>query len=85
MQTKGTPPRFKFKVGRVNASVWQNGEHWNTTFTVSYKDDKDKWSETNSFSRNDLPALSSAAQFAVSMILGHELKGKGENQEEPPF
>ena len=55
MQTKGTPPRFKFKVGRVNASVWQNGEHWNTTFTVSYKDDKDKWSETNSFSRNDLP------------------------------
>lgn len=74
MQGKGTAPTFKFKVGRVNASIWRNGDHYNTKFTVSYKDDKDKWMETDNFSRNDLPALASAAQFAVNIILGEELK-----------
>jgi hypothetical protein len=74
MPSKGVPPTFKFKVGRVNCSIWRNGDHWGIVFTVSYKDDKDKWAETTQFSRNDLPALASASQFALTLILTDDQK-----------
>ncbi len=75
---KGSPPIDKFKIGRVNCSIWCNGDggHLNATYSVSYKKDDNSWSETNSFGRNDLPALVCAASMALQRMMDLE---KGES------
>jgi hypothetical protein len=49
------------RFGRVRAAVWLNESEAGTwaSVTVSrlYKDKEDKWQDTTSFSRDDLPLL----------------------------
>lgn len=73
-QTKKSFPKWKFKVGRVDTAVWENGEHWNVKFTVSYKKPDDQWASTDSFSKSDLGSLALSAHYAGMLILGEEAK-----------
>lgn len=62
----GNKPSAKFRVGYVTATVWQNGEFFNTTIAKSYKDGSD-WKETDSLGHADvvcaIKALERAEQF----------------------
>ncbi|MGY2903628.1 cold shock CspA family protein [Bradyrhizobium sp. URHC0002] len=48
---------MKFRLGYVTAAVWQNGEHYNTVLSKSYKDG-DGWKDTDQLSTG--PILSRA-------------------------
>jgi hypothetical protein len=61
-----------FKVGPVRATVWANESETGTWFSVSfsrlYKDKDDKWQDSTSFSREDLPLLIKAADKAHTYL-----------------
>jgi hypothetical protein len=38
-------PVVKFRLGYVTATIWQNGEHYNTVLSKRYKDGDD-WKDT---------------------------------------
>ncbi|QAU49665.1 hypothetical protein [Bradyrhizobium guangzhouense] len=46
-------PVVKFKLGYVTATFWQNGSHYNTVLSKSYKDGSD-WKETDQLGTGDL-------------------------------
>jgi hypothetical protein len=46
-------PAAKFRLGYVTATVWLNGEHYNTVLSKSYKDGDD-WKETDQLGTGDL-------------------------------
>jgi hypothetical protein len=65
-------PIRKFQLGSVCAAVWTNqnekGEFWyNVTIARRYRDG-DEWKDSNSFSRDELPLVSKAADMAYSWI-----------------
>ena len=61
-------PVHEIRLGRIRASVWQNGKMYNTTFSRLYKYDNDKWANSTSFGRDDLPILAKVADRAHSWI-----------------
>ena len=61
-------PVHEIRLGRIRASVWQNGKMYNTTFSRLYKDDNDKWTNSASFGRDDLPILAKVADRVHSWI-----------------
>ena len=65
--TPKTPPVTKFTYSSITASVWKNegekGAFYNVTITRSYKTSDGTWKHADSFSLNDLEA--------VSVVLGH--------------
>jgi hypothetical protein len=67
-------PEVKFRVGRIDVAIWGNGDYLNATFGLRYQDRDKHWTTAHSFGRNDLPALASAAQFALHLILAEEAK-----------
>ena len=76
--TEGTtgaknPPVDKLKVGSVYASIWQRvtekGIFFSVTFERRYKDAQGKWQSTQSFSGEDLLALSKLADQAHTKTL----------------
>ena len=54
-------PVHEIRMGRIRAAVWENetknGTVHNVTVSRLYKDDNDKWSDSTSFGREDLPLL----------------------------
>jgi len=46
-------PVVKFRLDYVTATVWQNGEHYNTVLSKSYKDG-DESKDTDQLSTGDL-------------------------------
>ena len=61
-------PVHEVRLGRIRASVWQNGKMYNTTLSRLYKDDNDQWANSTSFGRDDLPILAKVADRAHSWI-----------------
>ena len=65
--TPKSKPVEKFTCSSITASVWQNdgekGPFYNVTITCSYKTTDGTWKHADSFSLNDLEA--------VSVVLGH--------------
>ncbi len=53
-------PVHEVRLGRIKAAIWenetQNGARHNVTLTRIYKDGE-KWKDTNSFGRDDLPLV----------------------------
>lgn len=47
-------PAAKFRLGYVTATVWLNGEHYNTVVSKSYKDEAGDWKETDQLGSGDL-------------------------------
>jgi hypothetical protein len=46
-------PAAKFRIGYVTATVWKNGEHYNTVLSKSYKDG-DNYKDTDQLGVGDL-------------------------------
>ena len=77
-------PVHEVRMGRVRAAVWENetknGSMHNVTLSRLYKDDNDKWADSTSFGRDDLPLLAKVADQAHSWIFEHGMSGSdGDN------
>ncbi len=63
----GNKPAAKFRLGYVTATVWQNGEHFNTVLSKSYKDG-DEWKDTDQLGTGDLMNAVRVLQRAEDFI-----------------
>ncbi len=65
--TPKTTPVEKFTCSNITASIWKNegekGAFYNVTITRAYKGSDGTWKHSDSFSLNDLEA--------VTVVLGH--------------
>ena len=74
-------PVKTFRLGRIKAAVWENeGEQkfYSVTFARTYVDDDNKYHDTDSFGRDDLPLVAKLADQAHTFIFERlaELKNK---------
>jgi len=62
VETSTRKPTHEVRLGKVKALIWQNptnnGVRYNVTVARLYKDESG-WKQTESFGRDDLPALAS--------------------------
>jgi hypothetical protein len=69
----GNQPIHRIRISRVQAAIWQNeadnGTWYNVTLSRSYKDAKDEWKSSDSFSADDLLLLAKVANEAHSWII----------------
>lgn len=65
-------PVHEIRMGRIRAAVWENdtknGVVHNVTVSRLYKDDNDKWADSTSFGRDDLPVLAKVTDKAHNWI-----------------
>ena len=69
-------PAHKIQLGNISVAIWENEsedqEVWfNVSVSRSYKDG-DRWKDTSSFRRNDLPIVSKGVDLALMWILVRE-------------
>jgi hypothetical protein len=68
----GNKPVHEIRLGRIRAAVWlnntENGPRYNVQITRLYKDQKDKWKDSTSFGREDLPLVAKVADMAMVWI-----------------
>ena len=67
-------PVFKSRVGHVTVSVWSNNNKdgevfYSSSIQKSYKDDQDKWQNTDSLSPSDMLSARKALDKAHDFIL----------------
>lgn len=60
-------PAGKFRLGNVTATVWKNGEFYNTVLAKSYKDG-DEWKDTDQLGTGDLMNAVRVLQRAEEFI-----------------
>lgn len=65
---KNNGPAHTIRIGYIKCTIWKNGEHFNSTLTRSYKDDKGDWQDGDSFSHADLPVVTKVADMAADWI-----------------
>ena len=67
-------PVHEIRLGRIRAAVWenatQNGTRHNVTVARLYKDG-DKWKDSSSFGREDLPLVMKVLDIAHTWIYEH--------------
>jgi len=60
------------RLGRIRAAVWlndtENGPRYNVQITRLYKDKQDKWQDSTSFGREDLPLVAKVADLAMVWV-----------------
>jgi len=65
-------PTHEVRFGLIKATVWQNhtkvGDRFNVTIARLYRNG-DRWVESQTFGRDDLPLLAKAADLAHTWIL----------------
>jgi hypothetical protein len=71
-EKSGNKPVHEVRLGRIRAAVWlndtENGPRYNVQITRLYKDQKDKWKDSTSFGREDLPLVAKVADMAMIWI-----------------
>lgn len=74
-------PVHEIRVGRIRAAIWendtQNGMRHNVTLTRLYRDDNEKWKDSTSFGRDDLPLVAKVADMAHTWIFCHKQDDAG--------
>ena len=65
-------PAHEIKVAQIRAAVWLNansrGDKWfSVSITKMYRDGE-KWKDSNSFGRDDLPLVSKVTEMAYAWI-----------------
>ena len=90
-QTMSKKPVHEIRLGRIRAAIWenetQNGARHNVTLTRLYKDG-DKWKDSGSFGRDDLPLVAKVADLCHTWIFQQrqeEAAGTKEDIEAPAF
>ncbi len=77
-------PVHEIRLGRIRAAIWenetQNGIRHNVTIARLYKDG-DRWKDTTSFGREDLPLVAKVADMAHTWIFQHGHGTGGEESE----
>ena len=72
MKQEKQKPSEEIRIGRIKAAIWTNksdaGIRRNVTFSRLYKDAKDQWKSSDSFSRDDLPLLVKLADQVHSRL-----------------
>ncbi len=75
--TMRTKPVHEFRMGRIKATIWANhtptGEVWFNVEVVRLYLEGDKWHESASFGRDDLPLVAKAADMAFAWIWAQSL------------
>ena len=71
-------PTHEIKLGRIRAAIWENQTEgqdvwFNVTLSRLYKDG-DKWKDSSSFRRDDLPIVNKANDMAYGWIWRQEMK-----------
>ena len=70
-------PAYEIRLGRIKAAVWenetQNGVRHNVTISRLYKDG-DRWKDSTSFGREDLPLVAKVADMAHKLGVRSSLK-----------
>ena len=61
-------PAFKFKIGLITATIWENEGFYNVDLTRSYKTADGDWKSSSSFGHNDLLNLAKCAERAETWI-----------------
>ena len=74
-------PVKTFRLGRIKAGVWENEgdqKFYSVTFARTYMDEANKYQDTDSFGRDDLPLVAKLADQAHTFIFDRlaELKTK---------
>jgi hypothetical protein len=75
-------PVKAFRLGRIKAAVWENvseqQKFYSVTFARTYVDDDNKYHDSDSFGRDDLPLVAKLADQAHTFIFERlaELKNK---------
>ncbi len=68
----GTKPVYEVRLGRIRAAIWlnetENGPRYNVQISRLYKDKNDKWKDSSSFGREDLPLVGKVADLAMVWI-----------------
>ena len=62
-------PVHEIRLGRIRAAVWRNdtetGPRYNVQISRLYKDKQDKWKDSASFGRDDLPLVAKVADLTM--------------------
>ncbi|WP_425079899.1 hypothetical protein [Ruegeria denitrificans] len=61
-------PAFKFKIGLITATIWDNDGFFSVDISRSYKNGEGDWRTTSAFSHNDLLNVSKCAERAENWI-----------------
>ncbi|MBD3676961.1 MAG: hypothetical protein HUJ27_00995 [Rhodobacteraceae bacterium] len=61
-------PVFKFKIGLVTATIWDNDGFYSVDISRSYKTNEGEWRSTSSYSHNDLLNVAKCAERAENWI-----------------
>ena len=71
-EKSGNKPVHEVRLGRIRAAIWLNdtesGPRYNVQISRLYKDQKDKWKDSTSFGREDLPLVAKVADLAMVWI-----------------
>src|ERR1700745_1856425 len=79
-------PVKTFRLGRIKAAVWENeGEQkfYSVTFARTYVDDDNKYHDSDSFGRDDLPLVAKLADQAHTFIFERLTEMKNKQNEYP--
>jgi hypothetical protein len=77
-------PVKTFRLGRIKAAVWENEaeqKFYSVTFARTYVDDDNKFHDTDSFGRDDLPLVAKLADQAHTFIFERLAEPKAKQNE----
>ncbi len=61
-------PAYKFKIGLITATIWDNEGHYSVDISRSYKNGDNEWKTTSSFFHGDLLNVAKCAERAENWI-----------------
>ena len=85
MSKEKVKPVHEIRLGRIKAAVWQNhtqnGTRHNVTLSRLYRDGN-KWKDSTSFGRDDLPVVAKVADLAHTWIFQQSQEQNGSQNRE---
>lgn len=87
MAQKKEKPVHEIRLGRIRAALWANkspdGQVWfNVTVSRLYKEkESDRWQDTPTFRRDDLPIVAKVVDMAYAWIWGQEVPANPDQAE----
>ncbi|WP_420861932.1 hypothetical protein [Algirhabdus cladophorae] len=61
-------PAYKFRLGLITATIWENDGFYSVDLSRSYKDADGHWNSTNSYGHADLLNIAKSAERAENWI-----------------
>jgi hypothetical protein len=61
-------PAYKFKIGLITATIWDNDGFYSVDLSRSYKNNEGQWQSTTSYGHSDLLNIAKSAERAENWI-----------------